>query len=66
VSKNSRAYDESSKQAADLISVEVKVGLLIGKTNQVECSALLCERTAEEAVLFVVVFDLDSLAGRGV
>lgn len=39
----SRTYNESCEQAADLISVEVKIGLLIGKTNQVESSALLCE-----------------------
>jgi hypothetical protein len=45
-----------------LVSVEVKIGLLVGKTDQVECSALLCEGPAEEAVFFVVIEDLSSLA----
>jgi hypothetical protein len=46
-----------------LISVKVKIGLLVSKTDQVECSALLCEGPAEEAVFFVVIRDLSSLAG---
>lgn len=49
-----------------MISIEVKIGLLIGKTNQVECGALLCEGAAEEVVLFVVIFDLDHLVGTSV
>jgi hypothetical protein len=49
-----------------LISVEVKIGLLVGKTDQVECSALLCEGPAEEAVFFVVIRDLSFLAGTWV
>jgi hypothetical protein len=53
--ERSRAYNESSEQVADLISVEVKIGLLVGKTNQVERSALLCEGPAEEVVLFVMI-----------
>jgi hypothetical protein len=43
VVEGSRTYDKSCEQAADLISVKVKIGLLISKTNQVESSALLCE-----------------------
>jgi hypothetical protein len=53
--ENSRTYNESSEQAADLITIEVKIGLLISKANQVKCSALLCEGPTEEVVLVVVI-----------
>jgi hypothetical protein len=43
VVEDSRTYNKSCEQAADLIAIEVKIGLLIGKTNQVESSALLCK-----------------------
>lgn len=55
MSEDSGTYDESSEQAADLISIEVKIGLLVSKANQVESSALLCEGPAEEAILLVVI-----------
>jgi hypothetical protein len=63
VSEDSGTYNESSEQAANLISIKIKIGLLISKANQVESSALLCEGSAEEAVLVVVSWDLPSLVG---
>jgi hypothetical protein len=54
VVEDSRTYDESSEEAADLISIKVKIGLLVSKANQVEGSALLCEGSAEEAIFLVV------------
>jgi hypothetical protein len=53
--ESSRTYNKSSEQAADLIAIEVKIGLLVSKANQVKCSALLCEGPTEEAVLVAVI-----------
>lgn len=46
------SYNEGGEQTTDLVTVEVEVGLLIGKTDKIESSTLFHERATEEIGLF--------------